>query len=197
MLEFFQGFIIGLGLIVAIGPQNLFVINQGLKKQYILTVVLFCSLSDSLLIFIGINISSVIINLNQNTIIFLQIAGGIWLTLYGTNKIYKINNKKNVNKKYWENDNFYKVLTTLFLITYINPHVYLDTIVLIGSISTNFDKKYLFGTGVILSSFTFFFTIGYLSKFLSKYIYSSKTWFWIDLIIGMLMIIYGLYFIFF
>ena len=197
MLEFFQGFVIGISLIVAIGPQNLFVINQGLKKKYILTVVLFCSISDSLLILLGINLSSIIVGLNQKIIIILQIIGGIWLTLYGINKIYKINNQKNVDQKYWDNDGFYKILATLFFITYINPHVYLDTIILIGSISANFENKFLFGSGVISSSFFFFFSLGYLSKYLSKYIYSNKTWFWIDLIIGTLMIFYGLYFIFY
>ena len=197
MLEFFQGFVIGISLIVAIGPQNLFVINQGLKKKYILTVVLFCSISDSLLIALGINLSSIIVGLNQKIIIILQIIGGIWLTLYGINKIYKINNQKNVDQKYLDNEGFYKVLATLFVITYINPHVYLDTIILIGSISSNFENKFLFGSGVIFSSFVFFFSLGYLSKYLSIYIYSNKTWFWIDLIIGTLMIFYGLYFIFY
>ena len=134
---------------------------------------------------------------NQKTIIILQIIGGIWLTLYGINKIYKINNQKNVDQKYLDNEGFYKVLATLFVITYINPHVYLDTIILIGSISANFENKFLFGSGVIFSSFFFFFSLGYLSKYLSKYIYSTKTWFWIDLIIGTLMIFYGLYFIFY
>ncbi len=197
MLEFFQGFVIGISLIIAIGPQNLFVINQGLKKKYILTIVLFCSISDSLLILLGINLSSIIVGLNQKIIIILQIIGGTWLTLYGINKIYKINNQKNVDQKYWDNDGFYKILVTLFFITYINPHVYLDTIILIGSISANFENKFLFGSGVISSSFFFFFSLGYLSKYLSKYIYSNKTWFWIDLIIGTLMIFYGLYFIFY
>ena len=197
MLEFFQGFVIGISLIVAIGPQNLFVINQGLKKKYILTVVLFCSISDSLLIVLGINLSSIIVGLNQKIIIILQIIGGIWLTLYGINKIYKINNQKNVDQKYLDNEGFYKVLATLFVITYINPHVYLDTIILIGSISANFENKFLFGSGVIFSSFFFFFSLGYLSKYFSIYIYSNKTWFWIDLIIGTLMIFYGLYFIFY
>ena len=85
----------------------------------------------------------------------------------------------------------------MFLITYINPHVYLDTIILIGSISTNFENQLFFGTGAVIASFTFFFSLGYLSKFLSKYIYSNKTWFWIDLIISILMITYGLKFILF
>ena len=90
-----------------------------------------------------------------------------------------------------------KVLITLFLITYANPHVYLDTIILLGSLSTNFNDQFSFGVGAISASFLFFFSLGYMSKFLSKYIYSNKTWFWIDLTIGLLMISYGIYFIIF
>ena len=97
--DFIQGFIIGSTLIVAIGPQNLFVINQGLKKQFILTVVLFCSRSDSILIIVGINLSNLIINLNPNTISILKILGGIWLAFYGTNKIINIKKLKKLKKK--------------------------------------------------------------------------------------------------
>ena len=195
--DFIQGLIIGSTLIIAIGPQNLFVINQGLKKSFVFTVVLFCSLSDSILIIIGINLSSLIIDINPNTIVILKILGGIWLSFYGLNKIRKINkirNLQNINE--FEND-IKKIVITLFLITYANPHVYLDTIILIGSISTNFDSQLFFGTGAVIASFIFFFALGYLSKFLSHYIYSSKTWFWIDLTVGILMIIYGIKFIFF
>ena len=195
--DLLQGFIIGSTLIIAIGPQNLFVINQGFKKRYIFTVVLFCSLSDSLLIILGINLSSLIISLNPNTISMLKILGGIWLAFYGTNKIIKIKYTKNLNTTNNKDKYISKILITLFLITFANPHVYLDTVILIGSISTNFESKFFFGIGAIAASFTFFFSLGYLSKFLSKYIYSQKTWFWIDLIIGFLMMIYGIYFIFF
>ena len=195
--DFIQGLIIGSTLIIAIGPQNLFVINQGLKKSFVFTVVLFCSLSDSILIIIGINLSSVIVGINPNTIIILKILGGIWLAFYGLNKIRyvsKIRNLKNIDTV--ESD-FKKILISLFLITYANPHVYLDTIILIGSISTNFNSQLFFGIGAVMASFIFFFALGYLSKLLSKYIYSNKTWFWIDLIVGFLMIIYGIKFIFF
>tara|TARA_Y100000590_G_scaffold202156_1_gene229670 strand:- start:23 stop:622 length:600 start_codon:yes stop_codon:yes gene_type:complete len=197
IIDFIQGFVIGGTLIIAIGPQNLFVINQGLKKRFVFTVVLFCSLSDSILIIIGINLSNLIINLSPNSISILKIIGGMWLSYYGLNKIIKINNFKHMNKYKNENETFTKTLITLFVITYVNPHVYLDTIILIGSISANFENKFYFGTGAIIASFVFFFSLGYLCKFLSKYIYSKKTWFWIDLIIGLLMILYGLYFIFF
>ena len=197
LLDLIQGFIIGATLIIAIGPQNLFVINQGLKKNFVFTSVIFCSLSDSILIILGINLSNLIININTNTIVILKIIGGIWLVIYGLNKIIKTNNSKYINKKNEIHNSLKKIFITLFLITYANPHVYLDTVILIGSISTTFESQLFSGIGAIISSFTFFFSLGYLSKFLSKYIYSEKTWFWIDLTIGFLMISYGLKFIFF
>ena len=195
--DFLQGYIIGLTLIIAIGPQNLFVINQGLKKSFVFTVVLFCSLSDSILIIIGINLSSFIIDINPNTIMILRILGGIWLVFYGLNKIRQVNKIKNLQNISKVENSLKNIVITLFLITYANPHVYLDTIILIGSISTNFHSQLFFGIGAVTSSFIFFFILGYLSKFLSKYIYSSKTWFWIDLTVGLLMILYGIKFIFF
>ena len=195
--DLIQGLIIGSTLIIAIGPQNLFVINQGLKKTFVFSVVLFCSLSDSILIIIGINISSIIVGINPNTIIILKILGGIWLVLYGLNKIRYVNKIRNLQNINTIESNFKKILISLFLITYANPHVYLDTIILIGSISTNFNSQLFFGIGAVMASFIFFFALGYLSKLLSKYIYSNKTWFWIDLIVGLLMIIYGIKFIFF
>ena len=195
--DFIQGLIIGSSLIIAIGPQNLYVINQGLKKTFVFTVVLFCSLSDSILIIIGINLSSAIVAINPNTIIILKILGGIWLVFYGLNKIRHVNKIRNLQNIETIESDFKKILITLFLITYANPHVYLDTIILIGSISTNFNSQLFFGIGAVMASFIFFFSLGYLSKLLSKYIYSNKTWFWIDLIVGFLMILYGIKFIFF
>ena len=117
LLDLIQGFIIGATLIIAIGPQNLFVINQGLKKNFVFTSVIFCSLSDSILIILGINLSNLIVNINTNTIVILKIIGGIWLVIYGLNKIIKINNSKFINKKNETDNNFKKIFITLFLIT--------------------------------------------------------------------------------
>ena len=195
--DFIQGLIIGGTLIVAIGPQNLFVIQQGLKKSYVLTVTLFCSLSDSLLIVVGIYLSNYIIQINPSIIGIIKVLGGIWLIFYGLNKVIKLNKIKDINKELNIIKEYGKVLISLFLITYANPHVYLDTIILLGSLSTNFNDQFSFGVGAISASFLFFFSLGYMSKFLSKYIYSNKTWFWIDLTIGLLMISYGIYFIIF
>ena len=195
--DFIQGLIIGGTLIIAIGPQNLFVIQQGLKKTYVFTVALFCSLSDSLLIIIGIYLSGYIVGINPTLMDIIKVLGGIWLIFYGLNKVRKLNQIKDINKELNIINEHGKVLISLFLITYANPHVYLDTIILLGSLSTNFNDQISFGIGAISASFLFFFSLGYMSMFLSKYIYSNKTWFWIDLAIGLLMISYGIYFIFF
>jgi len=193
--NFIQGFIIGSSLIIAIGPQNLYVINQGLKKNYILIVVLLCSLSDSLLIICGIYLSNSLLNLNESLIITMKLIGGIWLILYGINKI-KNSNSHNIENKEFNESSLNKVVLTTLAITYANPHVYLDTVILLGSISVNFNNKFYFGLGAIVASFVFFFTLGYFSKFLSKYIKSKKVWFYIDNTMGALMIFYGLFFIF-
>ena len=193
--DFIQGFIIGSSLIIAIGPQNLYVINQGLKKNFILIVVLICSLSDSLLIVCGIYLSNNILSLNPSVITIMKLVGGIWLILYGINKIKNSRNHV-INNKEFNEASFTKVVITTLAITYANPHVYLDTVILLGSISINFDNKLYFGLGAIFASFVFFFSLGYFSNFLSQYIKSQKVWFYIDNVMGFLMLFYGLFFVF-
>ena len=193
--DFIQGFIIGSSLIIAIGPQNLFVINQGLKKNFVFIVVLICSLSDSLLIICGIYLSNNILSLNTSLITIMKLIGGIWLILYGISKI-KNSRQHEINSNAFNESSFSKVIVTTLAITYANPHVYLDTVILLGSISINFDNKLYFGLGAIFASFIFFFSLGYFSNFLSRYIKSPKVWFYVDNTMGLLMLFYGLFFIF-
>ena len=193
--DFIQGFIIGSTLILAIGPQNLYVINQGLKKNFVLIVVLICSLSDSLLIVCGIYLSNNILSLNTSIITIMKLIGGIWLIIYGINKI-KNSRQHEIKSNEFNEASFTKVVLTTLAITYANPHVYLDTVILLGSISINFNSKILFGLGAICASFIFFFSLGYCSTFLSKYIKSPKVWFYIDNVMGFLMFFYGLFFVF-
>ena len=193
--DFIQGFIIGSSLIIAIGPQNLFVINQGLKKNFVFIVVLICSLSDSLLIVCGIYLSNNISSLNTSLITIMKLIGGIWLILYGISKI-KNSRQHEINSNGFNESSFSKVIVTTLAITYANPHVYLDTVILLGSISINFDNKLYFGLGAIFASFIFFFSLGYFSNFLSRYIKSPKVWFYVDNTMGLLMLFYGLFFIF-
>lgn len=193
--NFIQGFIIGSSLIIAIGPQNLYVINQGLKKNFVFIVVLICSLSDSLLIVCGIYLSNNIISLNTSIITIMKLIGGIWLILYGISKI-KNSRQHEIKSSEINEASFTKVVLTTLAITYANPHVYLDTVILLGSISINFDSKLYFGLGAIFASFIFFFSLGYFSNFLSQYVKSPKVWFYIDNVMGFLMLFYGLFFVF-
>tara|TARA_Y200000002_G_scaffold69852_1_gene54476 strand:+ start:485 stop:1084 length:600 start_codon:yes stop_codon:yes gene_type:complete len=193
--DFIQGFIIGSTLILAIGPQNLYVINQGLKKNFVFIVVLICSLSDSLLIVCGIYLSNNILSLNTSIITIMKLIGGIWLILYGVNKI-KNSRQHEIKSNEFNEASFTKVVFTTIAITYANPHVYLDTVILLGSISINFDSKLYFGLGAICASFIFFFSLGYFSNFLSQYVKSPKVWFYIDNVMGFLMLFYGLFFVF-
>ena len=193
--NFIQGFIIGSSLIIAIGPQNLYVINQGLKKNFVFIVVLICSLSDSLLIVCGIYLSNNIISLNTSIITIMKLIGGIWLILYGISKI-KNSRQHEIKSSEINAASFTKVVLTTLAITYANPHVYLDTVILLGSISINFDSKFYFGLGAIFASFIFFFSLGYFSNFLSQYVKSPKVWFYIDNVMGFLMLFYGLFFVF-
>ena len=193
--NFIQGFIIGSSLIIAIGPQNLYVINQGLKKNFVFIVVLICSLSDSLLIVCGIYLSNNILSLNTSIITIMKLIGGIWLILYGISKI-KNSRQHEIKSSEINAASFTKVVLTTLAITYANPHVYLDTVILLGSISINFDSKFYFGLGAIFASFIFFFSLGYFSNFLSQYVKSPKVWFYIDNVMGFLMLFYGLFFVF-
>ena len=195
ILDLIQGFIIGGSLIIAIGPQNLFVIQQGLKNNYVLITVLICSFSDALLIIIGIILSSIITNINPFSINILKFIGGFWLIIYGLNKSIKSKKNNIKNQEKLIKDKLLVVVLNTLIITYVNPHVYIDTVILLGTLSTNFQNQFLFGLGAIIASFIFFFFLGYTSKWLSKYLISNKLWFWIDNIIGMIMIGYGIYFI--
>ena len=194
-LDFIQGLIIGLTLIIAIGPQNLFIIQQGLKRSFVFTVCLICSISDTLLILIGIILSSYLTKISPNLVEILKLLGACWLLLYGIIKI-----KNSFKKKEFEEIHKTEKLNNIILITlaftFLNPHVYLDTIILIGTISLNFESKFSFGLGVIISSFLFFFSLGYFSKYISKFFNNNKSWILIDNLFGILMIGYGLFFIF-
>ena len=194
-LDFIQGLIIGLTLIIAIGPQNLFVIQQGLKKSFVFIVCLICSLSDTLLIIIGIILSTYLTKLSPNIVEILKFIAASWLLLYGIIKIKNSFKKKEFEEKF-KSEKLNAVILATLAFTFLNPHVYLDTIILIGTISLNFESKFSFGLGVIFSSILFFFCLGYLSKYISNFFYNKKKLIIIDNLFGILMIGYGLFFIF-
>mgnify|MGYP001353960602 FL=1 len=172
------GFFTGLSLILAIGAQNIFVIEQGLKKQYIFLVCIICSISDLILIFLGIFLFHYFTKYFNSTIeLVFNILLLIFLLHFIYSKIRTYNSSINFNSETKEISKFNILLKTLGF-TYLNPHVYSDTVFFLGNFSKNFllNQKILFGLGASISSFLFFFLIGYLSKFLSKYAQNQKIW---------------------
>ena len=189
------GFLTGLSLILAIGAQNIFVIEQGLKKQYIFFVCLICSISDLLLIFLGIFLFQYFGNFFNSTIeLILNILLFIFLAHFIYGKISIRKNNINLNKEI-KSISLVGIITKTLAFTYLNPHVYSDTVFFLGNFSKNLlmIDKYYFGFGASMSSFLFFFSIGYLSKMLSKYLQSEMIWRRINLFIIIFMSIIALY----
>ena len=172
------GFFTGLSLILAIGAQNIFVIEQGLKKQYVFLVCLVCSISDLILIFFGIFLFHFF---NQFFNPIVEFIFNLLLVVFLIHFIYsKI-------KTHYKEVNFQSNVSTvsklnIFLktlgFTYLNPHVYSDTVFILGNFSKNYllNQKLLFAIGASLASFLFFFILGYLSNYLSKYANDKKIW---------------------
>jgi len=172
------GFFTGLSLILAIGAQNIFVIEQGLKKQHVFLVCLICSISDLILIFLGIFLFHYFIQYFNSTIeLIFNILLIIFLIHFIYSKIKVFNSSIDFNSNTKDISKFNILLKTLGF-TYLNPHVYSDTVFFLGNFSKNFliNQKVLFGLGASIASFLFFFLIGYLSKFLSKYAQNQKIW---------------------
>ncbi len=174
----FLGFLTGSSLILAIGPQNIFVIEQGLKKKYIFTVCLICAISDTLLIFLGILIFNFFKNYFSNVI---EIILNILLLIFLLNFIWKKWIEKIENVNFSEKDSDYSFQNTIIKtlgFTYLNPHVYSDTLFFLGNFSRNFntEEKIFFACGASIASIIFFFTLGYMAKYFSKYLQTPKTW---------------------
>ena len=179
------GLITGLSLIMAIGAQNIFVIEQGLKKQNIFLICLICSVSDLILIFLGIFLFHHFIQYFSSEIeLIFNILLIIFLIHFIYSKIKKLNYGISVKKDFNYNSKKNIIFKTLGF-TYLNPHVYSDTVFFLGNFSKNFifSEKINFGIGAALSSFIFFFVIGYTAKYLSKFTHSKKLWKTINLLI--------------
>ena len=179
------GFFTGLSLILAIGAQNIFVIEQGLKKQHIFLVCLICSISDLILIFVGIFLFHYFVQYFNSII---ELIFNLLLIAFLLHFIYskiKILNTQVTLESDQKHISKYEIFLKTLGFTYLNPHVYSDTVFILGNFSKNFllNEKIIFGIGASIASFLFFFLLGYLSKFLSRYAKSKKVWNVINLFI--------------
>ena len=189
------GFFTSLSLILAIGAQNIFVIEQGLKKQYTFIVCFICSISDCFLIFVGIFLFN---HFNQYFTSTIELIFNVLLLLF---LIYFIYSKIKLRSKNIDfNQNFKKksLVSIIFKtlgFTYLNPHVYSDTVFFLGNFSKSFllYDKIIFGIGASVASTLFFFSIGYASNYFSKYLNNKKIWNIINWIIIFIMSVITLY----
>jgi len=190
---FFTGLFLGLSLIVAIGAQNAFVIRSGILRNHIFFIALFCAISDSLLIILGIAGISFFLKdfINEFSNIIFGFSA-LWLFSYGLLRIRSalIYNSITINNKA-KSSSLLKAISIIAVFTFANPHVYLDTMILIGSVSQQFFEinRIYFAIGACLASFVWFFTIAYGAKLLTPIMIKPSHWRTLDLLIALIMFV--------
>ena len=189
--SFLTGFFLGFSLIVAIGAQNTFVLRQGILGQHVFYIALFCALSDTLLISIGVAGISFFLNnfINQNLNILFGLSA-VWLAGYGIIRLKSVfKSDKTIEIEVSTLNGLFPTISIAAVLTFLNPHVYLDTMILIGSISQQFSGFYkiTFALGACLASFVFFFSLAYGAKLLTPVIQRPFSWKILDSLIALIM----------
>lgn len=187
--SYLQGFAIGFSLILAIGAQNAFVLKQGLKQQHIFWICLLCALSDATLIALGVFGFAALMQQFPMMITIARYAGALFLMVYGAQHIKQaLQANQSIQLDAQSEQSLWKILGICLALTWLNPHVYLDTVVLLGSISAQFTQmKVYFALGAISASFLFFFALGYGARLLLPVFKNSKAWQILDVMIAVVM----------
>ena len=185
------GFALGFSLLIAIGAQNAFVLRQGLLRQHVFAVVLFCAVADMALIVLGVGgLSLLIADFAARYEAVLFGLAAIWLTGYGVMRLRSaIRANAVITADAAGSDSLTAVLTTGAVLTFGNPHVYLDTVVLVGTVSVRFTgmDKLAYGIGAATASFVFFFALGYGAGLLAPQMQRPNAWRVLDTIIAAVM----------
>lgn len=185
---FFTGMGVSFSLIVAIGAQNAFVLKQGLKRQFVLIVCLICALSDAMLISAGVFGFGKILAQFPLVITVAKYAGALFLIIYGARSfIAAYQSNESLVAKGEAVSSLQQVIGLCLAFTWLNPHVYLDTVILIGTIASQFADKVAFALGAILASFVFFFSLGYGARVLQPVFAKPSAWKVLDVMIGIVM----------
>ncbi|MGC6453318.1 MAG: LysE/ArgO family amino acid transporter [Candidatus Puniceispirillaceae bacterium] len=189
--SFLTGFVLGFSLILAIGAQNAFVLRQGLLKQHVFPVVLFCAVSDMILIVAGIGgVSLLIADFADRHAPTMFGLAAIWLVVYGIMRLRSaVTADQMMSAGEASQASLAAALTTAAVLTFGNPHVYLDTVVLIGTVSLQFDgmAKLAYGAGAAVASFVFFFSLGFGAKLLAPQMRRKNAWRILDTLIALVM----------
>ena len=190
---FFSGFSLGLSLILAIGAQNAFVLKQGIKKQHVFLVCIICALSDAVLIFVGVSGFGYVVERYQVIKTAVLWGGFVFLSIYGLRSLYSaFSALHTLTSGDEEARGAAKTALLTLAFTWLNPHVYLDTALLLGSVSTKFGERAgLFGVGAMCASFAFFFSLGYGARFLAPLFQKPAAWKILEFFVGVTMITLG------
>ena len=188
---FGTGFVLGFSLILAIGAQNAFVLRQGLMRRHVLPVVMFCAVADMLLIVAGVaGISLLIADLASRHAPLLFGLAAIWLAGYGVLRLRSAAVAHDtINEDDGMTGQLLPTLATIAVLTFGNPHVYLDTVVLIGTVSLQFDgsDRVAYGAGAATASFVFFFSLGFGASLLAPQMKRPNAWRVLDAVIALVM----------
>lgn len=188
MLAFLPGLLTGLSLIIAIGAQNAFVIRQGLTKQHVLLVVAICAVSDALAIVLGVSGLGAIIQGMPWLLEIIRWFGVAYLTWFGIKSVRSAFKEQSLDASGAQGGTATKVALTVLGVTWLNPHFYLDTVILLGSIGNQFGAdRWWFAAGGILGSFLWFFSIGFGAKAASGLMKKPSFWKILDIVIAIVM----------
>lgn len=186
----FTGFATGFSLILAIGAQNAFVLRQGLIRKHVFWLCLLCAVSDAILIAAGVLGFAAIVTQWPLLPQIMRWGGAAFLLVYGAQRMRAAYQGHYHLHLAGQSAGLWATLATAAAFTWLNPHVYLDTLGLIGAISTQYHmnvERYAFGLGAVLSSFIFFFGLGYGARLLAPIMQSARAWQVLDVLIGVVM----------
>jgi len=188
VLAFVPGFFTGLSLIVAIGAQNAFVIRQGLARQYVLLVVMICTLSDIALIALGAGGLGRIVQSNASFLEVIRWFGVAYLTWFGIKTLRSVFKKEVLTTSEYSSVSIGKIVRTTLALTWLNPHVYLDTVILLGTVSNQFkENRWIFSAGAMLASTLWFVAIGFGAQSAARFMSRSIFWKVLDGVIAAIM----------
>ncbi len=190
---FIQGFLTCAALIIAIGAQNAFVLRQGIKREHVFVVALMCSLSDALLVSLGVAGLGTLVQQNPVLLSVAKYGGAVFLLAYGFFAARRANRPSgeslSINGGNVAPTSLKKTILACLAFTYLNPHCYLDTVVLMGSLSAQFegDLRWVFAIGAVSSSFVWFFSLAYGARLLAPAFAKPSAWRVLDALIAIVM----------
>ena len=178
------GFALGFSLILAVGAQNAFVLRQGLRREHVLAVVLVCALSDAVLVAAGVAGFGALAELVPGLERVMRYGGAVFLILYGARSFGAAWRGGSVLEAGVGTGSMRRAVLTSLALTWLNPHVYLDTVVLLGSVSAQYEDRLGFGAGAVAASFVFFFSLGYGARLLAPLFRRPTSWRMLDVGVG-------------